>query len=256
MSILKGPNQQIKVTLPSRGGFTGSSGTAGFTGSQGIQGTSGFTGSQGDLGYTGSQGAGFTGSQGIQGTSGFTGSQGDLGYTGSQGAGFTGSQGDTGFTGSEGNLDITTSSTPPAGAQYGDVWLDEATGIQYFYFNDGDTDQWVEFSNVGSQGYTGSRGNIGFTGSTGTGYTGSKGDLGYTGSKGNIGFVGSQGPIGYTGSQGLGSRVVTVPTTSTGAAGDLEGDLAFSNEYIYYCTADYGSGGNIWKRVAWSLDTW
>lgn len=43
MPVVKGPNQQIKVTLPSRGGFTGSSGGIGFVGSQG------------PIGYTGSQ---------------------------------------------------------------------------------------------------------------------------------------------------------------------------------------------------------
>lgn len=41
-----------------------------------------------------------------------------------------------------------------------------------------------------------------------------------------------------------GGRVVTVPTHSTGVSGDLEGDLAFSNGYIYYCTADYGQVGH------------
>jgi len=41
-----------------------------------------------------------------------------------------------------------------------------------------------------------------------------------------------------------GGRVVTVPTHSTGAIGDLEGDLSFNNGYIYYCTADYGQVGH------------
>ena len=41
-----------------------------------------------------------------------------------------------------------------------------------------------------------------------------------------------------------GGRVVSVPTHSTGAVGDTEGDLAFSNGYIYYCTADYGQIGH------------
>jgi hypothetical protein len=41
-----------------------------------------------------------------------------------------------------------------------------------------------------------------------------------------------------------GGRVVTVPTHSTGAIGDLEGDLSFSNGHIYYCTADYGQVGH------------
>jgi hypothetical protein len=54
-----------------------------------------------------------------------------------------------------------------------------------------------------------------------------------------------------------GGRVVAVPSTSVGVEGDKSGDLAFSNEYFYYCTADYTNGqANIWKRVAWSNDTW
>ena len=88
-------------------------------------------------------GAGYTGSQGIQGEIGFTGSKGADGtigvdgYTGSQGEiGFTGSQGDIGYAGSEGNLDITTSNNPPLSAELGDIWIDELTGVQYFYYND------------------------------------------------------------------------------------------------------------------------
>jgi len=41
-----------------------------------------------------------------------------------------------------------------------------------------------------------------------------------------------------------GGRVVTAPTHSTGAVGDQEGDLAFDDNYIYYCTADYGQVGH------------
>ena len=36
-----------------------------------------------------------------------------------------------------------------------------------------------------------------------------------------------------------GGRVVTVPASSIGAIGDKSGDIAFSNGYIYYCTANY-----------------
>jgi len=54
-----------------------------------------------------------------------------------------------------------------------------------------------------------------------------------------------------------GGRVVAAPGASTGAAGDKAGDLAFDSQYIYYCTVDYTDGiENIWKRVAWSNDTW
>jgi hypothetical protein len=53
-----------------------------------------------------------------------------------------------------------------------------------------------------------------------------------------------------------GGRVVSFPSTSIGALGDKERDIAFDNEYFYYCTADYDGFSNIWKRVAWSNDTW
>jgi hypothetical protein len=49
----------------------------------------------------------------------------------------------------------------------------------------------------------------------------------------------------------------TAPTNSTGADGDQAGMIAFDSTYIYYCTAAYTDGvADIWKRVAWSGDTW
>lgn len=47
-----------------------------------------------------------------------------------------------------------------------------------------------------------------------------------------------------------------VPTSSLGASGDFQGLFAVDNNYIYYCTATYNGSTNIWKRVAWSGDTW
>ena len=146
-------------------GFTGSRGEAGADGSDGA---TGFTGSKGDLGYTGSVGytgsKGDTGFDGSKGDTGFAGSKGDLGYTGSIGySGSKGDQGAIGYTGSEGNLDVSLSSTPPGSAGLGDVWIDDATGIQYFYMNDGNSNQWVELANQGVVGFTGS---VGYTGSS------------------------------------------------------------------------------------------
>ena len=47
------------------------------------------------------------------------------------------------------------------------------------------------------------------------------------------------------------------PTTSKGKVGDEVGCVVFDASYIYYCTADYTDGlADIWKRVAWSNDTW
>jgi len=55
-----------------------------------------------------------------------------------------------------------------------------------------------------------------------------------------------------------GGRVkIFAPASSKGTEGDKERDIAFSNNYFYYCTADYTDGqADIWKRVAWSNDTW
>lgn len=49
---------------------------------------------------------------------------------------------------------------------------------------------------------------------------------------------------------------VSAPTASTGQAGDVAGLVAFDNNYIYYCTASYDGSTHIWKRTAWSGDTW
>jgi hypothetical protein len=49
----------------------------------------------------------------------------------------------------------------------------------------------------------------------------------------------------------------SVPTTSKGSVNDVIGAIALDNAYIYYCTATYTDGiADIWKRVAWSNDTW
>ena len=48
----------------------------------------------------------------------------------------------------------------------------------------------------------------------------------------------------------------TAPSTSIGAAGDKDGMIAFDATYMYYCTADYDGAADVWKRVAWSTDTW
>ena len=144
-------------------GFSGSKGDLGYSGSKGDTGTAGADGSDGAVGFSGSKGdLGYSGSKGDQGTVGFSGSKGDqgiIGYTGS--IGFSGSKGDQGiigYTGSEGNLDVAVASTPPGSAGIGDVWIDDATGIQYFYMNDGNSNQWVELSNQGVVGFTGSSG--------------------------------------------------------------------------------------------------
>jgi hypothetical protein len=50
---------------------------------------------------------------------------------------------------------------------------------------------------------------------------------------------------------------VAAPTTSKGASGDQAGHLAFDNDYIYRCVADYTDGvDDIWKRVALDSTPW
>mgnify|MGYP006288046555 CR=1 FL=1 len=52
-------------------------------------------------------------------------------------------------------------------------------------------------------------------------------------------------------------QIVPPPITSKGTEFDLLGQLAFDNDYIYYCVASYSNGfDDIWKRLAWSSDTW
>jgi hypothetical protein len=54
-----------------------------------------------------------------------------------------------------------------------------------------------------------------------------------------------------------GGRIVFEPASSLGTVGDLKGDLAFTESYIYYCGQDYSDGlAHIWKRMSWSADTW
>jgi hypothetical protein len=71
-----------------------------------------------------------------------------------------------GYTGSAGAVVASISATPPSTPSLGDVWIDSATGIQYFYVDDGDSAQWVEFSNPGT----------GAVGGAGGGATGGGGD--------------------------------------------------------------------------------
>ena len=50
--------------------------------------------------------------------------------------------------------------------------------------------------------------------------------------------------------------VVNVPTKSKGQTGDIAGMIAANTTHFFYCSAAYDSSSDIWKRVAWSADTW
>lgn len=47
--------------------------------------------------------------------------------------------------------------------------------------------------------------------------------------------------VDSNGTSVLGSRVVSAPVSSIGAAGDKQGDLAFDGSYMYYCTQDFAA---------------
>jgi microcystin-dependent protein len=226
---------------------TGDKGDIGPTGPQGEVGP---TGPQGEVGPTGSQGeVGPTGPQGS------TGPQGEVGPTGPQGeVGPTGPIGPTGATGADSTVEGPTGPlgpTGPIGSLYyfgedppedpdiGDRWVDSATGFEYTWISDGNSEQWVETRGSGYVGPTnelsigtvttgapsseaeatitgdapsqtlnlvipeGIQGEIGPTGPQGiqgeVGPTGPQGEIGPTGPQGEIGPT---GPLGPTGPQG------------------------------------------------------
>jgi len=53
-----------------------------------------------------------------------------------------------------------------------------------------------------------------------------------------------------------GGRVVDVPTSSTGTTGDLQGDLAFSAGYIYYCIQNFGNSVNLTTLASSGTTVW
>lgn len=62
-----------------------------------------------------------------------------------------------------GSGSYTISATPPAEPAAGDIWFDSTDGKSYIYYDDGDSQQWLE---IGSR-YPGPKGDTGDTGATG-----------------------------------------------------------------------------------------
>jgi hypothetical protein len=48
----------------------------------------------------------------------------------------------------------------------------------------------------------------------------------------------------------------SVPTSSIGVEGDVEGMVADDGNFHYYCTGDYDGTNHVWKRVGWTAGTW
>lgn len=155
-----GPEGATGATGPA-GGPTGATGPAGPLGATGLTGLQGPIGAQGPRGSTGPQGAtgpsgGPTGATGPSGATGVPGPQGPsgpqgvpgspasmMGSTGPAGpAGATGSAGSPGSTGATGpEFVIHTGALPPSNPVPGSLWW--SSGSLYFYYNDGDSSQWI-----------------------------------------------------------------------------------------------------------------
>jgi len=108
-----------------------------------------------------------------------------------------------------------------AGITVGYRWMDSNSGIEYVYVNDGNSQQWVQPTNVGAVGATGAQGVTGSQGIQGViGATGSQGIQGVTGATGATGSQGIQGVTGATGATGSqGIQGVTGATGATGSQG-------------------------------------
>jgi hypothetical protein len=138
----------------------------------------------------------------------------------------TGPTGGTGPTGPQG-VSANALSSPPSSPSVGDVWFDTDTGQAYFYYNDGDSSQWIEIS--GAAGPTGPTGSLGPTGPSVTGPTGPPvtGPTGpassVTGPTGPTGPSG--GPIGPTGATGPTGASTLDELTDVSAATPFAGDF-------------------------------
>ena len=70
----------------------------------------------------------------------------------------------------------------------------------------------------------------------------------------SVDFPDRNGIIAVVNNNRLSGPYGSPPATAVGAAGDVQGDIAGDDDYIYYCTADYDGSTTIWKRAA--ISTW
>lgn len=154
-----------------------------------------------------------------------------------------------GYTGSKGNIAVTIAEDPNNSPAYGDIWIDSNTSIQYVYVTDGNSSQWVELSNPGAQGYTGS---AGFTGSAGaTGFTGSFGSVSVSSSPpgspsaGALWWEDTSGMLKIYYNDGTSSQWVDAVSVTEGPRGNIgySGSVGFTGSIGG--TGFTGSFGNI-----------
>lgn len=46
------------------------------------------------------------------------------------------------------------------------------------------------------------------------------------------------------------------PASPAGTEGDAAGMIAFDNQYLYVCVADFDTSSEIWRRVAFDTTPW
>jgi hypothetical protein len=64
----------------------------------------------------------------------------------------------------------------------------------------------------------------------------------------------ADGSIGFPDGGRL--RVGNAPPSSMGETGNMPGEIAFDDNYIYYCTGPFDGSTDIWRRVALSATPW
>ena len=70
-------------------------------------------------------------------------------------------------------------------------------------------------------------------------------------------YIGSASPENEIATAGdIAYRRVNVPASSIGQLSDVAGLVADDASHHYYCTGTYDGDTHIWKRIAWSNDTW
>ena len=59
------------------------------------------------------------------------------------------------------SFEVPSAETPPLGATSGDLWFNETDGRLYYYYDDGNSQQWIDASPAGSGGSGGGGGGNG-----------------------------------------------------------------------------------------------
>jgi hypothetical protein len=155
-------------------------------------------------------------------------------------------KGPQGEPGADGGGTFTASTTAPSTPTAGDRWLETDTGIEYVYFSDGSSSQWVETGNGGSgpQGATGADGSDGTNGTDGLGFDGITSTSSVAIGTGSKSFA-----LNKIGALVVGTRVRVVSTANT--ANYVEGTITGVSTLTITVNVDnLGGSGTI---ASWNV---